>query len=318
MTRNLVLMFPGQSSRYPEMLEKLSQREPACAERVSQASEILGRDLLAHYRSDNTGIFARNRDVQVGVFLANQLHLELLQRAGVDAAWSLGLSLGEYNHLVHIGALSFEDALRIVDRRGQLYDRAQGGAMVSIFPIDVASLESVIAELGVAERVVVGLNNSPRQQVLSGRREDVERVVAAVEAETYVETVVLETRIAMHSPLLADLAVELGRDLRAAAWRRPRLPYVPNTRALLLYAPQPNEICACLTEHVQRRVHWQASIEALASHVSAPLFVEVGPRAVLFNLFGRGWSPGRRACTDVGESWSAHFAALRQELRRGS
>src|SRR5947209_4023010 len=101
-------MFPGQSSRYPEMIEKIVAADMGSAAVVARASQVLGRDLAAHYRAENPRIFATNRDVQIGVFLANHLHLGLLHRAGVDSAHSLGLSLGEYNHLVHIGALSFE------------------------------------------------------------------------------------------------------------------------------------------------------------------------------------------------------------------
>jgi len=59
MTRELVFMFPGQSSRYPEMVSKLVRQSSACAAVVRDASEVLGRD------------------VQVGVFLANHLHLVL-------------------------------------------------------------------------------------------------------------------------------------------------------------------------------------------------------------------------------------------------
>src|ERR1700733_11260837 len=103
----IVFMFPGQSSRYPGMIEKIIATHPESEAIVRHASDILGRDLVAHYRVGKADMFACNRDVQIGVFLANHLHLCLLERAGVRGAWSLGLSLGEYNHLVHIGALSF-------------------------------------------------------------------------------------------------------------------------------------------------------------------------------------------------------------------
>jgi len=101
----LAWIFPGQNSRYPSMLEKLVARDRESVQWIERASDVLGRDLARHYRSDNDGIFARNRDVQIGVFLANHLHWQSLERAGLRAGCSAGLSLGEYNHLVHIGAL---------------------------------------------------------------------------------------------------------------------------------------------------------------------------------------------------------------------
>src|SRR5581483_10949012 len=102
----LVFMFPGQNSRYPEMFDRLrSWRE--CEPILSHASDVLGRDLSKHFRSGNPEMFTHNRDVQVGVFLASYMFSRRLAEEGLRPDASLGLSLGEYNHLVEIGALSF-------------------------------------------------------------------------------------------------------------------------------------------------------------------------------------------------------------------
>src|SRR5205085_12207540 len=85
-----VFMFPGQSSLYPAMLERIMDAAPSTARPLlATASETLGRDLAWHYRSVNSDIFATNRDVQVGVFLTNHLHLAALEAAGVTAELSL-------------------------------------------------------------------------------------------------------------------------------------------------------------------------------------------------------------------------------------
>jgi len=139
----LVFMFPGQSSRYPGMLEKLVELHPDNADTVARASEALGRDLRAQYAEGNAEAFARNRDIQIGVFLANHLFLRTLQREGIDADYSLGLSLGEWNHLVHIGALPFDQALLAVEQRGLAYDAGPRGMMASVFPISAEELAEV-------------------------------------------------------------------------------------------------------------------------------------------------------------------------------
>ncbi|MDB4960386.1 MAG: malonyl CoA-acyl carrier protein transacylase [Myxococcales bacterium] len=298
-----VLMFPGQSSKCPDMIEKLASTSPESAALVARASEILGRDLLAHYGATNTAMFASNRDVQVGVFLANHLHLAALTRAGVEAAWSVGLSLGEYNHLVHIGALTFEDALPLIDARGRLYEdaastEAESGVMVSVFPVEAGLVEHTITALGLGGRAVIGLYNSPRQQVLSGERAAVDQVIAALEAEVFVDATVIEPRIPMHAPRFAPVGERLGAVLADTRLTVPRLPYVPNVLGTVLEAATVGDVRSCLVAHASQSVRWQASIEALAARVSDPVFVEVGPRAVLYNMIGRGWTPGRRAKTD--------------------
>src|SRR5690606_9285414 len=107
----LVLLFPGQSSRDGDMVARALRMAPSAARRVlEEASDVLSRDLIAHYKGDPRAQFATNRDVQIGVFVTNHVHLEALRERGIEAPVSLGLSLGEYNHLVHIGAFSFADA----------------------------------------------------------------------------------------------------------------------------------------------------------------------------------------------------------------
>lgn len=316
-----VFMFPGQSSRYPEMIAKCVAADAACAAVVDEASAVLGRDLAAHYRADNPAVLATNRDVQVGVFLANHLHLTALEAAGVRADWSLGLSLGEYNHLVHIGALALEDALRLVDARGRLYDQAQGGLMVSVFPVEAALVETTIHRLGFEGRACVGLYNSPRQQVISGERGAVEAVVTALEADVFCDATVIEPRIPMHAPVFAGTATQLANVLIDVPFTTPRRPYVPNVRGEPIAGATSSTIRICLTEHVFRAVRWQASVEAVAARVPGARFVEVGPKAVLYNLFGRGWTPGARFKTDVAEGdddWPAHLSRLTEELDRAS
>ena len=65
------------------------------------------------------------------VFLATQMYLAALQAEGLQPIASLGLSLGEYSHLVDIGALDLEDALDLVNERGRCYDEAPAGVMGS-------------------------------------------------------------------------------------------------------------------------------------------------------------------------------------------
>ncbi|HEY4059902.1 MAG TPA: ACP S-malonyltransferase [Kofleriaceae bacterium] len=308
----IVFMFPGQSSRYPEMIEKLVSAHAVARAAVEHASEILGRDLGAHYRGADP--LATNRDVQIGVFLANELHARVLAAAGVVASWSLGLSLGEYNHLVHIGALDLETALRIVDARGRLYDEAVGGAMVSVFPVDAEVVEQIIARLGLAERACIGLYNSPRQQVISGDRDAVEQIVAALEEEVFFEATEIESRIPMHAPVFAPTGSKLDAELATATFSPAALPYVPNTRGEIIEQPSAELIRTCLVEHVSRPVRWRTSIEAVTARVENPIFVEVGPKAVLYNLFGRGWTPGTRKRTDMAEGWPEHVQTVVKEL----
>ncbi|MCC6559344.1 MAG: ACP S-malonyltransferase [Polyangiaceae bacterium] len=310
-----ILMFPGQSSRHPEMMDQLFARWPELAAPVfEEASAALGRDLRAHYDARNQEMFACNRDVQVGVFLANHVHLLALDRAGVRAELSLGLSLGEYNHLVHAGALELADAVRLVDERGAVYDEGPEGAMASVFPLALEELAEVVERARESGPLEVSNLNSPTQHVLSGARAAIDAAAAILDAEHGCECRIIEQRIPMHASIFRPAADALRPALERAPWREPRLPYLPNVLGRFEEQPTPERIVDLLFQHVFSPVRWRESIELLADLHPDAVFVEVGPRAVLYNLLGRKWRPVQRLRTDTLEERSSAFNAAAMEL----
>ncbi len=315
---SVVFLFPGQSSRYPEMFDRLHRQAPDESARVlGEASDILGRDLRAFYSSRNPDLFAGNRDVQIGVFLASHVHLLALEGAGVRADLSLGLSLGEYNHLVHIGALAFSDALRLVDARGAAYDEGPEGAMISVFPLSAQELADALSRVDPAGRVEIANLNSPTQNVLSGDREAIHDVAALLESEYGVSCTVIEHRLPMHSSVFRPVADALRPHLRKAPWRSPRLPYLPNLTGRIERDPSPERIAELLERHVHSPVLFRASVELAAAWHPDAAFVEVGPRSVLHNLLSRRWLQVRRYCTDPQDAPLA-FETIAKEVARGS
>ncbi len=318
----LVFMFPGQSSRYPGMLDKLARLHRRAGEVLAYASDVLGRDLRAKYSEDNPGAFERNVDVQIGVFVANHMMLSALQAEGVDAELSLGLSLGEYNHLVHIGALEFTDALRLVQARGEAYDAGPRGQMASVQPLDLDTLEEVVEQirgrgLGVLE--IVNLN-SPRQHVISGDAAAVEAAVAVLEDEHFVVPTIIERQVPMHSSLFEPVGAALRPHLQRARFRAPHRPYLPNRRGDFLASPGHADFVELLADHVHTPVLWRRSIDRIAERFAGAVFVEVGARQVLHNLLDRKWVRSPKYATDSREEPAAHLdaviAALRQHMPR--
>ena len=315
---SLVFLFPGQSSRYPGMLDKLVDLHAPNAEVLEQASDILDWDLAHQFSVDNTEAFSRNVDVQVGVFLANHMFLRRLQAEGIDADTSMGLSLGEYSHLVHIGALGFEDALRLVYARGEAYDNGPRGWMASIQPIDLEELQTVLADinakgdLGVVEAVNL---NSPRQHVISGDQAAVEAAMAVLEDEHYVQPVVIEKQVPMHSTKFEPVGATFRESLEAAAFMPPRKPYVPNRLGETLKDPSREQFVNLLAEHIYQPVLWRKSIDHVLERDPDAVFVEVGPRSVLHNLLHRKWVRNRKFHTDSREETAAHLDGVLTQLR---
>ncbi len=313
---NVVYMFPGQSSRYPGMLPKLTRMSADNCELLAEASELLHRDLGAHYREDNSDAYACNQDVQIGVFLANHMFLRMLDAAGVSAVGSLGLSLGEWNHLVHIGAVTYADALLAVAVRGAAYDDGPRGAMASVFPLGLEELERALERIDGAGVLEVTNLNSPRQQVISGDAAAVEAAMRLLEDELGVQAVLIERQVPMHSSLFEPVGVRFRRVLERLPFRRPWLPYLPNRLGELVPEPSAAELVDLLSSHVHRPVLWAKSIDLAVQTWPDLTLVEVGPKAVLFNLLDRKWHRTvRKLHTDSSKDAEEHFDQVVAQLR---
>jgi len=313
---SVVFMFPGQSSRYPGMLSELAALDERNRLLLETASDVLDRDLVAHFSEDNPDAYRRNGDVQLGVFLANHLSLQLLQAAGIRAVASLGLSLGEWNHLVHIGALSFHQALRAVAARGAAYDAGPRGAMASVFPMELDELQAVVDGIELPGVLEITNLNSPRQQVLSGETAAVEEAVRVLEDEHFIQAVIIERQVPMHSSLFEPVGRAFREVLEGLDFASPRLPYLPNRVGRLLHEPTQAEFVELLSSHVHRPVLWRKSIDLVVESWPDVVLVEVGPKAVLYNLLDRKWHRGvHKLHTDTNEDKAAQLDQVIATLR---
>jgi [acyl-carrier-protein] S-malonyltransferase len=296
------------------MLDKLVDLHPENAGVVEYASHVLDWDLRSHFRAENAHAFARNVDVQVGVFLANHLFYQILIANKIFARRSLGLSLGEYNHLVHIGALKFEDALRLVRHRGHCYDAGPRGWMAAVQPMDAETLRAALVavqDFGLVE--VVNLN-SPRQQVIAGERAAVEAAIALLEDEHFAQCHVIERDVPMHSSLFEEVGQQFARVLEKVNFARPSRPYIPNRCGTTLHDPHESDFRRLLAEHIYSPVLWQQSIDHVRETELDPVFVEVGPLGVLYNLLNAKWCKCRKYRLDSAEDSAAHLRAVIAQL----
>jgi [acyl-carrier-protein] S-malonyltransferase len=294
------------------MLSRIVAAWPAAASIVRDASRILGRDLAGHYGGNGHG-FETNRDIQVGVFLVSHLHLKALQAAGVQGDYSLGLSLGEYNHLVHIGALAFESALRLVDARGKVYDRGPPGMMASVFPLELEQLGPIVEQARAVGAIEIANYNSPTQHVVAGEKRAVEVVMRRLDEEFCIEATVIEHNIPMHTPGFRPVAAQLRPHLDQAAWQRPTRPYLPNVTAELTAQPAPALIVSMLERHVYSPVYWRDSIDLLVRRLPAAVFIEVGPRSVLYNLLQKRWHSVQKYRTDMTDDIAENLRMIGKE-----
>jgi [acyl-carrier-protein] S-malonyltransferase len=312
-----VFLFPGQSSVAPDIITRARAAHPAAEQIVDRACAVLGNARASRYFDPIGVALNSNRDIQITVFLATQMYLAALGAEGVDAVDSMGLSLGEYSHLVHIDALDLEEALRLVDERGRCYDDSPPGIMATILAVDRETVAAVVDQAQVHGPIVISNINAATQHVLAGAETAVEWAAATLEDEHAAHVTIIERRVPMHSPIMAPVAQAFTPALSRARWNRPAKAYWSNVTASPISDPTAGDFIAHLTRHVSEPVLWQQSIDRIAASHPEATFLEVGPGGVLHNMMRRGWRSLRSARIDAPEGIESqtHFAATVGALR---
>lgn len=194
-----------------------------------------------------------------------------------------GLSLGEYSALVASGALEFQDAVRLVRRRGELMESAarnNPGTMASILGISAENLKEVCRESG-AE---IANLNSPGQIVISGKIEPVKKAMVLAEKKGAKKAILLNVSGPFHSSFMKEAALVFKEELDKTRFSSPKVPIVSNVTAD--YEKSPVDIKENLVKQLYSPVRWEESIIKI-SQEGCGTFLEIGPGKVLKGLLRR-------------------------------
>ncbi len=278
------ILFPGQGSQKVGMGREVSERFAPASEIFERANAVLGFDLRELCFE---GPEERLKDTQIAqpaLLTVGVIHFEAAKAGGLEAHMTAGHSLGEYTALVAAGALEFEDALRLVQKRAQLMSNAPEGAMAALIGLADEKLEEVLAVAGENGTVVAANYNSPGQIVVSGAPEAVEAAMREAKTRGAKIAVKLPVSGAFHSPLLAGAGAQMAQLIDAAPFVDAQIPVYQNTNAKP--ATRAEELRAALRPQMTSAVNWTATIQNMIGD-GATKFIELGPGNVLTGLVKR-------------------------------
>ncbi|MBQ1455764.1 MAG: ACP S-malonyltransferase [Thermoguttaceae bacterium] len=286
----IAFLFPGQGAQTVGMGQEMLAR-PEVTGLFSRASEILGYDLAdvctngPKEKLDSTAV------CQPAIFTASCAALNCLkadQPEVVDmAAAAAGLSLGEYTALYFAGAFSFEDALRLVQKRGEAMQHAAdslAGGMVAILGLDAAVVERLCEEAAQGDVLKVANYLCPKNYSVSGTRDACERVAQMAEAAGAMRVVPLAVAGAFHTPMMASAAEALSSQLASTSVVSPKIPVISNVD--VRSHSDPDDIRRTLLAQLTSSVRWEETVRALIAD-GFDRFYEVGPGRVLRGLMKR-------------------------------
>lgn len=280
-------IFPGQGSQYVNMAAAFDR--PGELDLIRRSGDLLGVDMGA-LLSGKDNLLDQTQWTQPALLLLSTLYSgRVSETLKIFPDLVLGHSLGEYSALVLSGALSFEETLLAVHKRGCFMQEAvpQGeGLMAAVLGMDRDALVGVLAEIrescpDSAGFIGAANFNSPGQIVIAGTRSLVENSFEPLRKAGARKIVPLSVSVPSHTPLMDGAARKMEEVLDRMTWKTPRCPVISNQTATA--SSDPAELKLRLVEQIRKPVLWEDCIrESIRLGVTS--FLEVGPGSVLTGL----------------------------------
>lgn len=283
-----VLLCPGQGAQVPGMGRDVAERWPAARAIFDRADEALGSDLSRTIFEGSAEDVERTDVCQPAILTVTAAVWEVLrtERAPVVAGMThaLGLSLGEYTAHYAAGTLSFEDAVRLVGRRGRYMQEASDATpsgMAAVMGLGRDEIEAVCAGVRDEGGVVVVANlNAPGQVVVSGENQALETAGERIVAAGAKRFIPLKVAGAFHSPVMQPAADRLAADLAEVDFSTPSVPVVSNVTAQAVTSA--DEARETLARQVVSPVLFERSLRLVLDTVGTDAaFVEPAPGRTL-------------------------------------
>lgn len=309
----IAFVFPGQGSQTVGMGQSLADKEKSVHAIFRKADERLGMSLSKVIFEGPQEELTLTTNAQPALLATSIAILEYFKQAEIEADYVAGHSLGEYTALVAAGAISFEDGIYAVRKRGEFMEEAVPngeGTMAAVLGLNREELEKVtgaVTEEG--NQVQLANINCPGQIVISGSRKGVE--LASVRAKEAGAKRVLPLLVSgpFHSILMKPAGIKLQGVLDEIDFNQARIPVIANVSASEM--SEPNEIKEKLIEQLYSPVQWEDSVKQMLQ-LGVDTFIEIGPGKVLSGLIKKIDRSVKTYAISDEETFQTVFAALKE------
>jgi len=276
----IAVTFPGQGSQSPGMGAPWQDAPQWTL--VTRAEEVLDQEVAPLLVDEDPARLSHTREAQLAVFLTSLLAWEAARDTLGDIAAYAGHSLGQLTALTAAGVLDFDDAVRLVARRGELTQAAADanpGGMAALLGADEPQAEAACATAPSA--CWLANDNAPGQLVVAGTEEGLDVATEAARTGGVRKVVRLDVDGAFHTPLMQAAADGLGPAMAGMEFKPPSAPVVSNAGATACRDADGWRVR--LVDHLVHPVRWRQSLDTLVD-LGADTFVEIGPGRVLTGL----------------------------------
>lgn len=277
------IIFPGQGAQKVGMAQDLYNINAQATEILNSAANTLDFDILETMFTDEKGKLGETENTQPALLTHSSALLAALKNLNPD--YTMGHSLGEYSSLVAANVLSFEDAVKIVRKRGQLMAQAFPtgvGSMAAVLGLDYNEVDNICRSLSTEDKVIEPANiNCPGQIVVSGHKELIDELVAKGKSIGAKRVMPLAVSGPFHSSLMKVIEDDFLNYINQFEWNDAKFPVVQNVNA---QGETDKEVIKLnMVKQLYSPVQFIKSTEWLINQ-GVDHFIEIGPGKVLSGL----------------------------------
>lgn len=272
-------LFSGQGAQQLGMARDLYDQHESVKTTFDEASKALGYDLRALIDHDEEKL-NETKYTQPAILTTSVAIMRLLNENGIKPDVVAGLSLGEYSALVASGIIDFQEAVKLVAKRGQYMTEAAptgSGKMVAVMNTEPALIEEICQKASERGIVSPANYNMPAQIVIGGEVLAVDYAVELLKEAGVRKLIELKVSGPFHTAILKPASEKLALELDKINFKSFELPLISNTSAKVM---QEDEVKALLTHQVMEPVRFYESVETMQK-LGVTRFIEVGPGKVL-------------------------------------
>lgn len=310
----IAFVFPGQGSQVVGMGQSLAEKHPNVKAIFENADKKLNVDLSKLIFAGPQEELTLTYNAQPALLTTSIAVLEYFREFGIQADYVAGHSLGEYTALVAAGALSFEEGVYLVRKRGEFMESAVPngeGTMAAVLGLDrdrLAEVTNSVTEEGFP--VQLANLNCPGQIVISGTTKGVELAGAKAKEAGAKRVLPLVVSGPFHSSLMKPAAGQLKEELDQIDMKEANIPVIANVTAEPISAA--SEIKEKLIEQLYSPVLWEDSVAKMLE-LGVDTFIEIGPGKVLSGLVKKISKNAKTYSVSDEESALAVIEALKED-----
>jgi [acyl-carrier-protein] S-malonyltransferase len=279
----IAILFPGQGSQFVGMGREFLESDAEAAKLMDLAESISSAPLRKLCLEGPLEELTRAIYLQPALTVINMICWQAVKKAGIQADYFAGHSLGEYSALYAADVLGIENTMKLVSERGRLSEREgqkNPGGMQAILGLTLEEVEDILAAFPAGDMVTVANHNTETQVVIAGYHETLVKVDAIV-SEKGGKAITLNVSVANHSPLVAGAIPDFEKIMAKTAFVPPGKPILFNVTAA--EEADPEAIRSIMSRQIASRVRWFEIINGLKAR-GVNTFIEVGPKKVLTGL----------------------------------